>query len=84
MADVVAGCTATEAGTGSAVASLDARATVLPPAGAARSRAIVHVVEPPVIRLAGVHASDDTAGLIGETVTVAVALPPSTAVTVTV
>ena len=44
----------------------------------------VHVVEPPVITLAGAHASDDTTGLIGATVTVAFALPPSAAVTVTV
>jgi hypothetical protein len=43
----------------------------------------VHVVATPGLRLAGAHASDDTARL-GATVTVAVVLPPSVAVSVTV
>jgi len=43
----------------------------------------VHVVETPDITLAGAHASVETAG-IGVTVTLAVVLPPSVAVTVTV
>lgn len=81
---VTAAGTVTEVGTGSAVVLLDARVTVLPPAGATGSTVTVHVVAPPVMTLAGAHASDDTTGLIGETVTVAFALPPSAAVTVTV
>jgi hypothetical protein len=44
----------------------------------------VQIVEAPVITLAGAHASDETAGLMGETVTVALTLPPSAAVTVIV
>jgi hypothetical protein len=44
---------------------------------------IVQVVAAPDVRLEGVHASDATLGL-GVTVTVAVVLPPSVAVTVTV
>jgi len=43
----------------------------------------VQVVATPEVTLAGAHASDDTRGL-GITVTVAVTLPPSVAVTVTV
>ena len=43
----------------------------------------MHVVEAPEITLAGAHASEETAGL-GATVTLAVVLPPSVAVTVTV
>jgi hypothetical protein len=44
---------------------------------------IVQLVVAPGVRLAGVHASAETLGL-GATVTVAVVLPPSVAVTVTV
>ena len=43
----------------------------------------VHVVEAPDTTVAGEHASADTAGL-GVMVTLAVVLPPSVAVTVTV
>ena len=46
-------------------------------------RLTVHVVAPPDVMLVGLQTSDDTARL-GVTVTVAVALPPSVAVTVTV
>jgi hypothetical protein len=62
---------------------LDERVTVIPPAGAARSKVTVQVVDAPDIRLAGAHMSDETAGG-GDTVTVAVALPLSVAVTVAV
>ena len=44
---------------------------------------MVHVVDAPDTTVAGEHASVDTAGL-GVTVTLAVVLPPSVAVTVTV
>jgi hypothetical protein len=43
----------------------------------------VHVVVRPGLRLVGAHASDDTARL-GATVTIAMVLPPSVAVSVTV
>jgi len=43
----------------------------------------VHVAEAPEVTLAGLHASEVTARL-GVTVTVAVALPPSVAVTIAV
>jgi hypothetical protein len=75
--------TVTDAGTGNAGVLLDESATVLPPAGAARSKVTVQVVDAPDIRLVGVHASDETVGS-GFTMTVVVALPPSVAVTVTV
>jgi hypothetical protein len=61
----------------------DVNATVLPPVGAARLRVIVQVVAAPGARLTGAHASDDTVAL-GVTVIVAVVLPPSVAVIVTV
>ncbi len=79
---VVAG-TVTEAGTDSTVALSDVNAIVLPPDGAARLRVTVQVVAAPGARLTGAHASDDTVGL-GVTVIVAVVLPPSVAVIVTV
>jgi len=75
--------TVTDAGTESTVALVDASATVLPPAGAARLKVTVHVVEAPGARLTGTHASDETVGL-GVTVIVAVAFAPSDAVSVTV
>jgi len=58
--------------------------TVLPPAGAAWSRPTAHVVEPPVIKLAGTHESEEALGLIGDTPTVVLVLPPRVAVRVTV
>jgi tRNA A58 N-methylase Trm61 len=75
--------TVTDAGTGSATL-FEESATVLPLAEAATSRVTVHVVDAPDTRLAGPHTRDDTFGLIGATVTVAVVLAPSVAVTVTV
>jgi hypothetical protein len=44
----------------------------------------VHVLDAPDVTLPGVHASESTLGLGGVTVTVAVVLAPSVAVTVTV
>jgi hypothetical protein len=81
---VVAG-TVTVAETGSAVVLLEASVTVAPPVGAGWLNATVHVVATPETTVAGVHASNDTAGL-GATVTVAIVLVllPSVAVTVTV
>jgi len=70
-------------GIGNAPALSDARVTMLPPAGAGCVRVIVHVVAAPDVTLAGAQTSADTLGS-GVTVTVAVALPPSVAVTVTV
>jgi branched-subunit amino acid aminotransferase/4-amino-4-deoxychorismate lyase len=85
VADVESAGTITEAGTGSAVGSFDNNVTVLPPAGAAWVKATVQVVEAPDVKLAGVHASEDTPGLLLlVTVTAPVALAPSVAVTVTV
>jgi hypothetical protein len=83
IAEVAVAGTATDAGTGSAVVLFDPSVTVLPPAGAGRVRVTVHVVAPPGLRLVGLQTSDDTAGF-GVTVTVAVVLPPSVAVRVTV
>ena len=83
VADVALPATLTEAGTGSAVELLDAKVTVLPPAGAPWFKVTVHVVVAPDATLAGAHASVDTARL-GATVTVAVVLPPRLAVIVTV
>ena len=83
--ELAAAGTVTVAGTGSAVVLLEASVTALPPVGAGRLNVTVHVVAAPETTLAGVHASDDTAGL-GATVTVAAVLVllPRVAVTVTV
>ena len=81
--ELVVAATITEAGTGSTVALLDINATVLPLAGAASVKVTVHVVEAPEVTLVGLQTSEDTEGL-GVTVTVAVVLPPSVAVSVTV
>jgi hypothetical protein len=83
VAEIVLPATLTEAGTGSAVESLDASTTGLPPVGAPWFRVTVQVVATPELTFAGVHASVDTARL-GATVTVAVVLPPRVAVIVTV
>jgi hypothetical protein len=83
VTEPVAAGTVTEAGTDSTVALSDVNATVLPPAGAARLSVTVQVVVAPGGRLTGAHASEDTVGL-GVTVIVAVVLPPSVAVNVTV
>jgi hypothetical protein len=84
VVEVVVWGTVTDAGTGSAVVLFEPSATVLPPLGAGCVRVTVHVVEPPGLRLVGLQTSDDTAGLGGVTVTVAVVLPPRVAVRVTV
>jgi hypothetical protein len=84
VAEFVAAATVTEAGMGSAVVLFEASATVLPLAGAARSRVTVHVVEAPDVTLVGLQTSEDTLGLMGATVTAAAALAPSVAVRVTV
>jgi hypothetical protein len=76
--------TVTETGTGSAAALLDASVTTRPPVGGAWVKVTVQVVEPPGCTLAGAHASEDTLGILGTTVTDAVALPPSVAVRVAV
>jgi hypothetical protein len=83
VADVAAADTVTDAGVGIAVLLSEASATVLPPAGAGWVRVTVHVVEAPDTRLVGLHESADTDGL-GVTTTIAVVLPPSVAVSVTV
>jgi hypothetical protein len=83
IAEVAVAGTVTDAGTGSAVVLFEASVTVLPPVGAGKVRVTVHVVEPPGLRLVGLQTSDETAGF-GVTVTVAVVLPPSVAVWVTV
>src|SRR6185369_8086471 len=70
--------------TGSAVVLFDDRMTVAPPAGADWVRLTLQTVDAPEVRIDGEHASDETLGAPGVTVTVAVALPPSVAVTVTV
>lgn len=80
--DVAAAGTVTEAMTGSTLALLDDNETEPPPAGAGWFRVTVHVVAAPDATLAGSHTSEDTPR-IGVTVTFAVALPPSVAVTVT-
>jgi hypothetical protein len=61
VADVAVAGTVADAGTGNA-ALFDARATTLPPVGAAWFNVTVHVVEAPDVTLAGVHATDDTLG----------------------
>ena len=76
--------TTTDAGTANAAGLLDPIATMLPLAGAARLKVTVQVVVPPAWALVGAHASDETLGGGGVTVTVAVVLAPSVAVTVTV
>ncbi len=83
VAEVDAAGTATEAGTGSAALLSDDSATALPPVGAGCVKLIVHVLAAPDARLVGAHASEDALGL-GVSVTVAVVLPPSAAVTVIV
>jgi hypothetical protein len=83
VVDVPFAGTVTAVGTGSTAALLDASATAMPPAEAGWFKVTVHVVAAPELRLAGAHASDDTL-VTGMTVTVAVVLPPSVAVTVTV
>jgi hypothetical protein len=80
---VVAG-TVTDAGTGSAVALLEPSVTVLPPAGAGWFRVTVQIVDTPMVMLSGLQTSEPTLGPLGVTVTVAVVLPPSVAVRVTV
>jgi len=83
VADVAAAGTVTDAGAGSAAVLLDDRATRLPPVGAAWFKLTVHVLAAPEITLEGAQTSDATRGL-GVTVTVALVLIPSVAVTVTV
>ena len=80
-ADVWVAGTVTDGGTGSA-AVFEASVTTRPPLGAGRFNVTVHVVEAPDVTLVGLQTSDDTATL-GVTVTVAVALVPSVAVSVT-
>jgi hypothetical protein len=80
---VLAG-TVTDAGTGSAVALLEPSVTVLPPAAAGWFRVTVHIVDTPMVMLSGLQTSEPTLGPLGKTVTVAVVLPPSVAVRVTV
>ncbi len=83
VAEVAAAATTTDAGTGNADVLSDERATALPPTGAGWVSPTVQVVVDPDVTLAGAHVSVWTAGL-GVTVTVAVVLPASAAVTVTV
>jgi hypothetical protein len=83
VVDVAAAGTRTEPGAGNTAVLLDARATRLPPAGAAWLRVTVHVVDTPETTLVGAQPNDDTVGPIGTTLTVAVALPPNVAVSVT-
>ena len=83
VADVAPGGTLTEAGTGSAAGMLDASVTALPPVGAAWFKVAVQVVEAPDVTLVGLQTSEDTPRA-GVMVTVAMVLPPSGAVTVTV
>jgi hypothetical protein len=83
LAEVALAGTVTDAGTGSAAVLLDVNATALPPDGAAWLSVTVQVVAAPDVTVDGAQASDDTR-TTGVTVTVAVTLPPSVAVTVTV
>jgi hypothetical protein len=76
--------TRTDAGTASTAVLLEPSATLLPLAGAARLNVTVQLVVPPAWTLVGAHATDETFGLGGVTVTVAVVLAPSVAVIVTV
>jgi hypothetical protein len=80
---VLAG-TVTDAGTGSAAVLLEPSVTVLPPVGAGWFKVTVQIVEMPMVRLSGLQTSEPTLGPLGVTVTVAVVLPPSVAVSVTV
>lgn len=84
VADAELAGTVTEPGTGSAAALLDESVTMRPPVGGACVKVIVQVVETPGVTLAGAHASEDTLGILGTTVTDAVALAPRVAVNVTV
>ena len=84
VADVELAGTVTEPGTGSAAALLDESVTMRPPVGGACVKVIVQVVETPGVTLAGAHASEDTLGRLGTTVTDAVALAPRVAVNLTV
>src|SRR5262249_59906659 len=75
----------TGAGRGGAVAWREEGVRRLPPLSAGCVSVIVHVVADPDGTLAGEHASEDTLGVLTEpTVTVAPAVPPSVALTVTV
>ena len=80
-AEVAATGTVTDAGTGRAPGLFEVSVTRPPPVGAAWFNVTVHVVAAPEVKLVGLHTSEDTARL-GVTVTVAVALPPSVAVTI--
>ena len=82
-ADVVPAGTVTDAGTASTAELLELSTTALPPAGAARLRFTVQVVEAPEVMLAGLQTTDDALGG-GVTLTVVVAVLPSVAKTVTV
>ena len=66
------------------VVLLEPSVTVLPPVGAGWFRVTVQIVEMPIVRLSGLQTSEPTLGPLGVTVTVAVVLPPSVAVSVTV
>jgi hypothetical protein len=83
VADVAALGTVIEAGAGSALLLSEASVTAMPPTGAGCVKVTVHVVEAPEITLVGAQESADTEGL-GVTSTVAVVVPPSVAVSVTV
>jgi len=83
VAELALAGTVTDGGTGNATGLFDAIATVLPPVGAAGFTVTVHVVTVSTVKVAGVQASEDTPGLPGATATVAVALLPKVAVTVT-
>ena len=84
VVELVLAGTVTDAGTGSAVALLEPSVTVLPPVGAGWFKVTVQIVEMPIVRLSGLQTSEPTLGPLGVTVTVAVVLPPSVAVSVTV
>jgi hypothetical protein len=84
VVELVLAGTVTDAGTGSAVALLEPSVTVLPPAGAGWFKVTVQIVEIPMVMLSGLQTIEPTLGPLGATVTVAVAVPLSVAVKVTV
>jgi hypothetical protein len=83
VVEVALAGTVTEAGIGSTVGWFDASVTVAPPAGATWFKVAVHVVDAPDVMLGGEQSSEDTSST-GVTVTVAPALAPRVAVSVTV
>jgi hypothetical protein len=82
-ADVAPAGTVTDAGTARTDGLFELSATALPPGGAASVRFTVQAVDAPEVTLGGLQTTEDARGG-GVTVTVAVAVLPSVANTVTV